>query len=344
MKLILLVLLLSSYAWSACGDDVYTVEKFIPLNLKTVEEIYSLKGWSILYRKNPSEKELLKWGQQIYDNNPLLRKANIQEAAGVFDYAEVVPEPSFIKNLGQRGFDRKLEKIQNQREKYLTELIQEVQTSKNKIIQSSIDDTVKFLKDTVGYQLANILDNIPENMKESYKGLELALQKFYTNMGKYNVSDKPVSLKISEVLTGPQNKKQTLEALPDVALTPELLELEELWSSIQKQAYKRQEEVLSPTFEFLDSLKNHIGMTKPSADDPIVILNNKILESLSKQLDIEVMPYTKGLPYDVNLHDALSTMPGTGLPKNQIVHVAELGFTRKGKDLPLKFAKVVVSE
>ena len=339
MRYLFIIIFISGFWAQASCEQEYTVKKQFQSPLKSIEQIHADNNWGILYRAKPKQEEYLSWGKSIYEKSPKYKKEFQVEEDGLFEAYEVVPENSYFVELGKKAFDRKLETIQKQRQQYLSDMALELENNKQYFIQQAVDETAQYLKDLVGYNMANIIDNAPAEIQESYQGLTLALQKFYSGMGKHQPVAKK-NLKFNE-MTGASQKQ---EALPEIAKTPEFLEVEKAWSEIGAKAYKAQERVFEPTFEFLNTLKQHIELTKPAADDPIVALNQKIISSLKNDLGIEVMPYEPGTPFNVDFHEALSVLPAPEFGHNEIITVAELGFTRIGRELPLKYAKVVVSK
>ena len=339
MRYLLVIIFISGFWAQATCENEYSLKKQFQSPLKSIEQIHTDNKWNILYRSQPKQEEYLSWGKALYEKSPKYRKDYQVEEDGLFEAYELIPEDSYLIEIGKKAFDKKLETIQKQREQYLNNMLNELKDNKQYFVQQVVDETVQYLKDLVGYNMANILDNAPPTIKESYQGLENALQSFYNNMSKHQpLAGK--SLKFNEI-TG-ASKKQ--DPLPEIAKTQEFLEIEKAWQEIGEQAYTAQERVLDPTFEFLNTLKRHLEVTEHTADDPIAVLNQKIINSLKNDLGVEVMPFEPGTPFNSDFHHALQAVPEPNFGHNEIITVAELGFTRVGRNVPLRFAKVIVSK
>lgn len=128
-------------------------------------------------------------------------------------------------------------------------------------------------------------------------------------------------------------------------------ELENVRKRVQKERFQLREQVKAEALQdFLplnDDLLRTLDASKDSAVDKnflagVEMVSNKFAEILAKH-GIEKIDET-GIPFDVNLHDALLRQPATDekTPSDTVLQVLERGY-RMGEKV-IKHAKVIVSQ
>ena len=169
-----------------------------------------------------------------------------------------------------------------------------------------------------------------------------------------DISDESADSEASEGKDEKELRIEELEAELAVAKNSMLrkaAELENVRKRVQKERYQLREQVKAEAMQdFLplnDDLLRTLDASKDSSVDEnflagVEMVSQKFAEILAKH-GIEKIDDT-GVPFDVNLHDALLRQPATDekTPSDTVLQVLERGY-RMGEKV-IKHAKVIVSQ
>ncbi|HCI69816.1 MAG TPA: nucleotide exchange factor GrpE [Balneola sp.] len=169
-----------------------------------------------------------------------------------------------------------------------------------------------------------------------------------------DISDESADSEASEGKDEKELRIEELEAELAVAkdsMLRKAAELENVRKRVQKERYQLREQVKAEAMQdFLplnDDLLRTLDASKDSSVDEnflagVEMVSQKFAEILAKH-GIEKIDDT-GVPFDVNLHDALLRQPATDekTPSDTVLQVLERGY-RMGEKV-IKHAKVIVSQ